>query len=143
MTPFDKIEEMALAVISDYKLSKLYQQSLEAFQSKMDGLLIKSAMDFSTCKQSLAYDADNRYFQNDLTQMEKYILSCYFVVAWWEWQNNDAAQIALKLGLKNVFTYNSESQNFKEKQNVIDKLREEVSRKITEYQLQDIDGLDY
>ena len=62
------------------------------------------------------------------------------MIAWWERENNNAAQIALKLGIKNQYSYNSESQNFKEKQNVIDKLREEVDRATQEYLLLDLDS---
>ena len=58
----------------------------------------------------------------------------------WERENNNAAQIALKLGIKNQYSYNSESQNFKEKQNVIDKLREEVDRATQDYLLLDLDS---
>ena len=95
---------------------------------------------FTECRQNLDYDAINREFNADLTQLEIYILSRYWVIAWWERENNNAAQIALKLGIKNQYSYNSESQNFKEKQNIIDKLREEVDRATQEYLLLDLDS---
>jgi len=143
ITSFDKIEERGLAVISDYKLSKLLDQSEDDFKARLDSWLIQCLPNFWQCRQSLEYDADEREFMSDLTDLEIYILSCYFVIAWWQTETNNAAQIALKLGLKNQYSYNSESQNFKEKGNIIDKLREEVDRATTRYLLQDIDSYEY
>ena len=98
---------------------------------------------FVECRQSLDYDLDERAFNVDLTVLEQYILSRYWVIAWWERETNNSAQIALKLGLKNQYSYNSESQNFKEKQNIIDKLREEVDRATQDYLLLDLDAYDF
>ena len=141
MTEFDKVETIALGVIEDYKLAKLYGQDIDKFQAKCDGYLMAAVAQFTDCRQSLTYDKDMRCFDADLTELEIYILSRYWIIAWWENELNNAAQIALKLGIKNQYSYNSESQNFKEKQNVIDKLREELSRKIQTYLL--LDEYDY
>ena len=110
------------------------------FQKTCDNFLFNALPQFTECRQNLDYDAINREFNADLTQLEIYILSRYWVIAWWERENNNAAQIALKLGIKNQYSYNSESQNFKEKQNIIDKLREEVDRATQEYLLLDLDS---
>lgn len=143
ITSFDKIEERALAIVDDYKLRKLLDQSNEDFKARLDGWLIQCLPNFWQCRQPLEYDADERVFTADLTDMEIYILSCYWVIAWWQNETNNAAQIALKLGLKAQYTFNSESQNFKEKGNIIDKLREEVDRATTKYLLQDLDSYEY
>lgn len=143
MTEFDKIESIALSVVEDYKLGKLYNQNIEKFQSKCDSYLINSIPQFSQCRQSLDYDSESRYFMADLTNLEVYILSRYWIIAWWENETNNAAQIALKLGIKNQYSYNSESQNFKEKQNIIDKLREDVDRATQEYLLLYLDEYDF
>lgn len=143
MTNFDDIIDVALAVVDDYKLFKLHDQNIENFQAYCDGFLIQGIPQFTDCRQSLDYDAQARTFSSDLTVLEKFILSRYWLIAWWERETNNSAQIALKLGLKNQYSYNSESQNFKEKQNVIDKLREEVSRAIQQYLLLDIDSYDF
>lgn len=143
ITSFDKIEERALAIVDDYKLRKLLDQSEDDFKARLDGWLIQCLPNFWQCRQSLEYDADTRVFTADLTDIEIYILSCYWVIAWWQNETNNAAQIALKLGLKAQYTFNSESQNFKEKGNIIDKLREEVDRATTKYLLQDLDSYEY
>lgn len=140
MTNFDTIENLALSIVEDYKLGSLYERDYEKFQKTCDNFLFNALPQFTECRQSLDYDAINREFNADLTQLEIYILSRYWVIAWWERENNNAAQIALKLGIKNQYSYNSESQNFKEKQNIIDKLREEVDRATQEYLLLDLDS---
>lgn len=140
MTSFDQIETLALSIVEDYKLSKLFESSYDNFQKFCDGLLFNALPQFTECRQDLTYNVETREFNIDLTNLEIYILSRYWVIAWWERENNNAAQIALKLGIKNQYSYNSESQNFKEKQNVIDKLREEVDRATQEYLLLDLDS---
>lgn len=140
MTSFDQIETLALSIVEDYKLSKLFENSYDNFQKFCDGLLFNALPQFTECRQDLTYNVKTREFGVDLTNLEIYILSRYWVIAWWERENNNAAQIALKLGIKNQYSYNSESQNFKEKQNVIDKLREEVDRATQEYLLLDLDS---
>lgn len=140
MTSFDQIETLALSIVEDYKLSKLFENNYDNFQKFCDGLLFNALPQFTECRQDLTYNAETREFGVDLTNLEIYILSRYWVIAWWERENNNAAQIALKLGIKNQYSYNSESQNFKEKQNVIDKLREEVDRATQEYLLLDLDS---
>lgn len=140
MTSFDQIETLALSIVEDYKLSKLFENNYDNFQKFCDGLLFNALPQFTECRQDLTYNVETREFDVDLTNLEIYILSRYWVIAWWERENNNAAQIALKLGIKNQYSYNSESQNFKEKQNVIDKLREEVDRATQEYLLLDLDS---
>ena len=140
MTSFDQIETLALSIVEDYKLNKLFESSYDNFQKFCDGLLFNALPQFTECRQDLTYNVETREFYVDLTNLEIYILSRYWVIAWWERENNNAAQIALKLGIKNQYSYNSESQNFKEKQNVIDKLREEVDRSTQEYLLLDLDS---
>ena len=140
MTSFDQIETLALSIVEDYKLNKLFENSYDNFQKFCDGLLFNALPQFTECRQDLTYNVETREFDVDLTNLEIYILSRYWVIAWWERENNNAAQIALKLGIKNQYSYNSESQNFKEQQNVIDKLREEVDRATQEYLLLDLDS---
>lgn len=143
MTSFDQIETLALSIVEDYKLNKLFESSYDNFQKFCDGLLFNALPQFTECRQDLTYDVETREFDVDLTNLEIYILSRYWVIAWWERENNNAAQIALKLGIKNQYSYNSESQNFKEKQNVIDKLREEVDRATQDYLLLDLDSYSF
>lgn len=138
MTSFDEIEDLSMVVVDDYKLVKLFKNSEEDFKRYIDGFLKQAVGQFTKCRQSLAYDANMREFEADLTNQEISILADLVVINWWKRETNNAAQIALKLKVSGSFTFNSESQNFKEKQIIINKLEEQVNRKITQYELADI-----
>lgn len=134
MTSFDAIEDLALQTINDYKLVKLYSQSIDDFQKWCDGFLLSAIPQFTDCVQSLAFDLAGREFVSDLTIQETKILANFFIISWWERETNDGAQIAQKLNVPSSFKVEGvSSQNMKEKQNVIDKLREENSRLINNY----------
>ena len=135
MTSFDTIEDVALQSIDDYKLAKLYNRSLDEFKTWCDGFLKIALSQFSgECLHSLAFDETEREILSDLTQQEIRILANYFIIAWWERETNNSAQIALKLKVSSSFqTEGVSSQNMKEKQNIIDKLREENARQINNY----------
>lgn len=142
MTSFDTIETRALAVIEDYKLKKLFDSSIDGFEKYCDGLLMVAIPQFYECLKSLRYDEIARTFSEDLDEQEVSILANFFVITWWQRENNNAAQIALKLKTSQSFQFNSEAQNFKEKQNVIDKLREENARQINAYLAANLDSID-
>ena len=142
MTSFDTIETRALAVIEDYKLKKLFDSSIDGFEKYCDGLLMVAIPQFYECLKSLQYDEVARTFSEDLDEQEVSILANFFVITWWQRENNNAAQIALKLKTSQSFQFNSEAQNFKEKQNVIDKLREENARQINAYLAANLDNID-
>ena len=142
MTSFDTIETRALAVIEDCKLKKLFDSSIDGFEKYCDGLLMVAIPQFYECLKSLRYDEVARTFSEDLDEQEVSILANFFVITWWQRENNNAAQIALKLKTSQSFQFNSEAQNFKEKQNVIDKLREENARQINAYLAANLDSID-
>lgn len=142
MTSFDIVETRALAVIEDYKLKKLFDSSIDGFEKYCDGLLMVAIPQFYECLKSLRYDEVARTFSADLDEQEVSILANFFVITWWQRENNNAAQIALKLKTSQSFQFNSEAQNFKEKQNVIDKLREENARQINAYLAANLDSID-
>lgn len=133
-TSFDTVEDLALQLINDYKLAKLYNQSLDDFQKWCDGFLFCAIPQFTDCIQSLDFDAVGRTFISDLSIQETRILANFFIIAWWERETNDGTQIAQKLNVPSSFKVEGvSSQNMKEKQNIIDKLREENSRLINNY----------
>lgn len=140
MTSFDTVIDRALTEIQDYKLAKLYQKSSADFQTYCDGHLVAAIPKFYQAKPIITYNATNRVFDRDLTDIEISIVANFWVLEWWEQQKNNAAQIELKLKTPSSFSYNSEAQNMKEKQVVIDKLREENNRLITGYQLMSYNG---
>ncbi len=134
-TSFDKVIDMALITVSDYKLKKLYEQDVEKFNAWCDGFLIVAIPDFSLCRQSLSYDEEKREFHNELTPMEIRILADFWVLEWFSRETQDATQIARTLNVSSAFTSHSAAQNLKEKSTYIDKLREKVEQKINDYLL--------
>lgn len=135
-TPFDSVEDLALIAIRDYKIDKLYNHSIEQFQQYLDGFLLTAIPNFRNCRQSLDYDIEQRQFNADLSSMEQSILADLWVIEWFNKETNDATQIQNKLQVASAFTSHSASQNLKEKSTYLDKLREGVDLKITQYQLQ-------
>ena len=135
-TPFDSVEDLALIAIRDYKIDKLYNHSIEQFQQYLDSFLLTAIPNFRNCRQSLDYDIEQRQFNADLSSMEQSILADLWVIEWFNKETNDATQIQNKLQVASAFTSHSASQNLKEKSTYLDKLREGVDLKITQYQLQ-------
>ena len=144
-TSFDVIGQRALSVIDDYKLRKLYDANIELFHDKIDDWVISSAAKFIECEQPLTYDSELRQFDADLTDLEIQILAEYWVINWWRGETDVATQIAQKLKVPSSFQMDGvSSQNFKEKQNVIDKLEEDVDRLIHDkYQLLYLSSYNY
>jgi hypothetical protein len=144
-TSFDVIGQRALSVIDDYKLRKLYDANIELFHDKIDSWVISSAAKFIECEQPLTYDSELRQFDADLTDLEIQILAEYWVINWWRGETDVATQIAQKLKVPSSFQMDGvSSQNFKEKQNVIDKLEEDVDRLIHDkYQLLYLSSYNY
>nr|DAZ67930.1 MAG TPA: hypothetical protein [Caudoviricetes sp.] len=144
-TSFDVIGQRALSVIDDYKLRKLYDANIALFHDKIDGWVISSAAKFIECEQPLTYDSELRQFDEDLTNLEIQILAEYWVIYWWRGETDVATQIAQKLKVPSSFQMDGvSSQNFKEKQNVIDKLEEDVDRLIHDkYQLLYLSSYNY
>lgn len=140
-TSFDKIIDLALVTVDDYKLVKLYNQSQEGFQKWCDGFLLSAIPNFFQCKQSLDYDIENRQFVSDLTNIEISILSDFWIIEWFNRETQNSAKINALLQTSGSFKTHSASQNLKEKNNYLDGLREKVYQKITDYQLQDISNI--
>lgn len=138
MTDFDEIIDLALVVVNDYRLEKLWQQSAEEFKTYVDGFLLTAVPYFSQCRQSLEYEATERHFIADLTLSEKSILAKLWVIQWYSRDNQTYALYRQHLQNSGSFKNHAESQNLKENSVYADKLREEVDRQIVAYQLEDL-----
>jgi len=102
-TSFDTVEDYAIQTINDYKLAKLYSQSLDDFRQWCDGFLFCAIPQFIDCLQSLDFDAEERIFISDLSIQETKILANFFIISWWERETNDGTQIAQKLNVPSSF----------------------------------------
>lgn len=140
-TSFDIIEDRALMKIDDYKLTKLFQQSPEGFRKWCDGFLINAIPNFFKCRQSLDFDAENREFNSDLTEVEISILADFWVIEWFKKELQDSTKINVLLQTSGSFKTHAAAPNLNAKSNYIDGLREKVHQKITQYVLQHIDDI--
>lgn len=137
MTSFDEIIDLALVTVNDYRLSKLAERGEENFNTYVDGFLISSIPYFPECRQSLDFDAEQRQFESDLTNLEKSILANLWIIQWYARDNQTYALYRQHLQSASSFKNHSESQNLKENSIYLDKLREELDRQKISYQLQE------
>ena len=140
-TSFDTIIDLALTLIDDYKLIKLYNQSQTKFLAYCDSLLIASIHNFFRCNQSLEYTAETRQFNNELTNAEISILADLWILEWFKKETQDSRKINALLQSSGSFKSHSAAQNLKEKTSYLDGLREKVEQKMTNYQLQNLDNI--
>ena len=136
-TTFDQIIDMALLSVKDYKLDELSQTSSSDFQTITEGFLLRGLPEFTTCRQSLAYDLTARTFVSTLTDMEISILADLWVEEWMRQQVNNVTQFKLKMTTTD-FKHYSEAENLKQKAEWLDRIREKVKQKMTDYDLQDL-----
>lgn len=141
-TSFDKIIDLALVNVEDYKLIKAYNQGQQVFNKWCDGFLLTAIPNFTQCRQNLDYDAEKREFNSDLTNLEISILADLWIISWFENETNDSTKINALLQASGGFKTHAASQNLKEKASYLDGLREKLSQKIVDYQLQDIDSIE-
>lgn len=142
-TSFDEIIDLALILIDDYALRKLYDTSNEKFLKQCDAWLIAAIPNFSRCNQSLDYDIETRQFTVTLTNMEISILADLWILQWMQKQTQDSRKINALLQSSGSFKSHSAAQNLKEKSSYLDGLREKVEQKMTNYQLQNIDSISF
>lgn len=140
-TSFDEIIDLALTLIDDYKLRKLYDISQTKFLSVCDSYLLSAIPNFTRCNQSLQYDIASRQFINTLTSLEISILADYWVLEWFKKETQDSRKINALLQSSGSFKSHSAAQNLKEKNTYLNGLREKIEQKITAYQLQNIDNI--
>ena len=142
-TSFDIVEDLGLAQIDDYTLNKLYNNDFAKFQTFCDGLLVNAIPLFTKCRQSLVYNLDTREFDSDLTNEEIAILADFWAIQWFERKVNNSAQLQAKLQNSGSFKNHSEAQNLKEKTSWLDRLRERVYQRITDYQVGNLANIDF
>lgn len=143
-TLFDRVYDRALIIIEDYKLNRLAEEDYESFLLYLQGTLVRSIPDFTSCNTDLSYeeveDEDGNKvmsFVNDLSSKEINILSSIMVYNWFSRKVNDVTQFQGHLNNKE-FKVHSEAQNLKEKSEYLDRLREKFNQDITDYQLDDV-----
>jgi hypothetical protein len=142
-TTFEEVYDLFTIVVQDYKLTELYNYSVEHtsddFTTYLQGFLIRAIPRFTYCANSLSYTTTpTAQFTATLTLNEKEILSDLMVVEWFDREINDVTQFNLHLN-DTDFKHYAEGQNLKEKSDRIDRLREKIKQDMTDYEFGNID----
>ena len=137
-TLYTDIYDLFLTEITDYKLDKLYSQSVADFEVYLQGFLIRSLPKFYNCTKDLTdRDDDDGTFTETLTTTEKDILATLMAIQWLKKEIQNVSQINVHLTDKN-FKHYAEGQNLKEKSEYMNRLREIVNQDMAEYGIKNI-----
>lgn len=139
-TEISEVLEMALVSIQDYKLNNLYTKSQmhEEWKNYLYGFLSLAVADFDNCVKSLNYDVATGYFDSELNNKEKMILSRWIVYEWFVRETNNILQFNNQLN-DNDFKRYSEANNLQQKSEYRDRTREIVMQMMVDYEKNLID----
>lgn len=148
MTNFKVVYDRAMGRIRDYRLDNLFNKDENAFYDFMRQKLYESIDTFNGCLSDLTYHSEivetntEWYFDSTLSTKETSILAYGLIIAWMEQNMLDITQMNLHLSTKDFKNF-GESQNLKQKSETLDKMREDMAREITEYQLKNLSNLTF
>ena len=136
----DSIFDLFLSMISDYRLTTLFQTSgSSVLNLYLEPWLLFSITDFEiVCDQDLTYSTTTQEFTETLTQKNKNILAQIMVRYWLSKEVQDITQMRLHVQDKDFRTF-AEANNLREKQSLLNTKREEISQLLVDYKLQDAD----
>lgn len=160
-TNFEEVYDRFLLIIEDYHLDNLAKTNYSAFLKFLKGLLINSIDLFNGVLTDLSYSdvestqtvtlddgtestitITDTYFDNTLSSKEISILAMICAYRWMERKVLDVRQFELHLDSKS-FSVKSEQANLKQKEIVLNDMREKYQHEILEYQNQNIDQLPF
>ena len=138
-TPYSEVFDLFLASIQDYRINRLYEKSVEDMENYLMPFLIKAITNFRKCKTDLEdRDDTNKVFNQTLSTDEKVILSNLMIVEWLTKEVNDILGMKLFLQDTDFKTY-SQSQNLKEKRELLTTMKEMVDKQIVQYSYNNFD----
>ena len=148
-TTFSELFDSFMQRVNDYKLTILYNTSVNDFETYLSSFLLDAIEEFSPiCDQSLANSSGT--FTATLTQKNIKLLSMMMTRYWLGKECSDLRQMSLHVTDKDFRVY-SEANHMREKQNKYNALREEISQEMVNYKLGDrtmwedwiVDGIYY
>ncbi len=138
-TPYGDVFNLFLTSIQDYRINKLYSQSVEQMENYLMPFLIKAITNFRKCKTDLEdRDDTNKVFNQTLSTDEKVILSNLMIVEWLTKEVNDILQMRLYLQDTDFKTY-SQANNLREKRELLTTMKEMVDKQIVQYSYNNFD----
>jgi len=143
MTPFSEIYDLFLSQIKDYNLDKLYDVSIDDFETVLQGYLMNAIPEFNNCTKNLEnFNLTNKEFNETLTLTEKIILVQWMVIKWLSKEINNITQLNNFLSDTDFKMY-SNANNLKEKSEYCNRLREVVNQSMVNYDLINISWSDW
>jgi len=148
MTTFNDVIDRAMFLQQDYRLDKLYVNDNESFTMFITQFLLNSIDTFDGVLDSLSYHSevidDNTIyiFDRELTSKEIYILALGISIEWMSNNLLDITQMNLHLSTRDFKAF-SEANNLQRKSEVLNTMRENYYKNITDYQLSNISSLPF
>ena len=152
MTTFNNVRDRAMFLQQDYRLDKLYVNDNESFTMFITQFLLNSIDTFDGVLDSLSYHieqveqneelVDMYVFDRDLTSKEIYILALGISIEWMSNNLLDITQMNLHLSTRDFKAF-SEANNLQRKSEVLNAMRENYYKNITDYQLNNISSLPF
>ena len=132
-TSIIEVADLFTMLVSDYRLDSLYITSgSSGFNTYLEGWLLFAIGDFSVCNQDLAYSTTTQTFTETLTQENINILAQLMVKFWMQKLVQDILQTNSAIQDHDYKTF-SAAANLKEKQNMYNAKREELSQLLNDY----------
>jgi hypothetical protein len=129
------INDLFLTLIDDYRLNKLYEQSVSNFNTHLEGWLLFAIEDFADiCTQPLVYDESTQEFSVTLTRKHKLILAQIMVKYWLHKEVFNVLQMNNMLQDRDYKSH-SAAQNLREKQAALAGKEEEISQLLLDYEM--------
>ena len=148
MTTFNNVIDRAMFLQQDYRLDKLYVNDNKSFTMFITQFLLNSIDTFDGVLDSLSYHSeviDNNtiyIFDRELTSKEIYILALGISIEWMSNNLLDITQMNLHLSTRDFKAF-SEANNLQRKSEVLNTMRENYYKNITDYQLNNISSLPF
>ena len=153
----DVLNRTYTTLFTDYKLDNLIQIDKQAFYTFLGGFLVNSIDMFNGTLTDLSYHEETKeiekddgsveqvkeyVFDSDLTSSEVYILCLGVALGWYKKALDDVTQFKLHLSTKDFRSF-SESANISKRLERLGAMEEELSEKIQQYQLNNLNKLPF
>lgn len=131
---------MATPFLNVYSIFSLLNQdkrfletlSVENQEEILQGLLLKSAIDFYECKTDLSFDLESKSFTETLSQDEQYILAEFMRLYWTQRLLYDEKNLRIQLGDRDYKMF-SPTNHLKALSELETKTKNELKKRIIKY----------
>lgn len=127
------INDLFLTMVTDYRLTALYNSNLGNFNTYLEGFLIQAIDDFTDlCNQDLTYDLGTQEFSVTLTLRNKMILAKMMKRNWLSKEVHNILQMNNFI-TDHDFKMHSAAQNLREKKDLLILANEEIDQALLDY----------